>query len=180
MSRSLGYGFRSIAVPLLLAALITLLLSPIFPGPRGVGHVQHAVRLFPQSPIQERVSKVCIAFGVDEYSHNFKSDQFPLTKRAIDFDWHVCKGRRLLEMIHSQPTSRYVWHLEALSNGWSWRRGIHGEPPEELFSPMEKLGIPTDIDSVRSVYLKQGKPFIDSLGHPNTVSKHRFALARIS
>ncbi|KAL8914694.1 MAG: hypothetical protein Q9171_000707 [Xanthocarpia ochracea] len=154
MSRSLGFGFRpSVAVSLLLAALITLLLSPIFPGPRGHEHVQHAVRLFRQSPIQERDSKVGVAFGVDEYSHNFTSDQFPLTKRVIDFD--------------RQPVD-YVWHPEALSNGWSWRGGIHGAPPEELFSSMERLGIPTDIDSVRSVYLKQDKSFMDSFGHLNT------------
>ncbi|KAI4281388.1 MAG: hypothetical protein L6R38_003722 [Xanthoria sp. 2 TBL-2021] len=166
MSPSLGYGLRpSVAVLSFLAALITLYLLPIAYQPRG-HDLHHNVQISPQQSHQERDSKIGVPFGLNEYTHNFTAANrsSTLAKREIDYDRLVCKGRMLLNMIlHSQPVD-YYWSLEALKNGWTWRRNVLAAPPEELFGPLGKLGVPTDVHSVHSIYLKQDKPFMDSFG----------------
>lgn len=172
MSPSLGYGLRpSVAVLSFLAALITLYLLPIAYQPRG-HDLHHNVQISPQQSHQERDSKIGVPFGLNEYTHNFTAANrsSTLAKREIDYDRLVCKGRMLLNMIlHSQPVD-YYWSLEALKNGWTWRRNVLAAPPEELFGPLGKLGVPTDVHSVHSIYLKQDKPFMDSFGILNNVS----------
>ena len=36
--------------------------------------------------------------------------------------------------------------------------------PEELFKPLAKLGVPNDVHSVRSVYLRRDRGFLDAWG----------------
>ncbi|KAI4257543.1 MAG: hypothetical protein L6R42_005579 [Xanthoria sp. 1 TBL-2021] len=166
MSPALGYGFRpSVAVLSFLAALITLYLLPIAYQPRG-HDLHHTVQISPERSNQERDSKIGVPFGLNEYTHNFTAANrsATLAKREIDYDRLVCKGRMLLNMIlHGQPVD-YSWSLEALKNGWTWQRNVLGAPPEELLGALGKLGVPTDVHSVHSIYLKQDKPFMDSFG----------------
>lgn len=174
MSSALGYGFRpSVAILSFLAALITLYLLPNAYQPRG-HDLYHTVQISTQQSNQEHKSKIGVPFGLNEYTHNFTAANrsSTLAKREIDYDRLVCKGRMLLNMIlHGQPVG-YSWSPEALKNGWTWQRNVLGAPPEELLGALGKLGVPTDVHSVHSIYLNQDKPFMDSFGILNNVSVH--------
>lgn len=168
MSTSRRFGLRpSIAVLSLLTALTTLFLWPITYQPPG--HVlHHPVRV---STSQKRDSKIGVPFGRHSYTHNFTATNrsSTLRKRAVDYDRLVCKGRKLLNMIQTGQPLDYHWDEAALRNGWTWKRNVLGAPPEELYKPLAKLGVPTDAPSVHSIYLRQDQVFMDAFGNLNNV-----------
>ncbi|KAL8725976.1 MAG: hypothetical protein Q9166_007010 [cf. Caloplaca sp. 2 TL-2023] len=172
MSHSTGFGsLPKFTLFLLFTASLALILWPAAYKSSQYEPNHLSNKGFSPITVKEHETKIGIPFGHNEYAHNFTaSNHQPIrhVKRAIDYDELVCRGRKLLKMIEQGPPADYVWHPEALGNGWTWKRNILGAPPEELFASLRKLGVPTDVDNVHSIFLRQDKPFMDSGGHLNT------------
>ncbi|KAL8748839.1 MAG: hypothetical protein Q9184_007057 [Pyrenodesmia sp. 2 TL-2023] len=71
-------------------------------------------------------------------------------------------------MIQHKEHSTDKWALSALDNGWRRQPNVLAAVPEDLKSTIRRLGIPTEGDTVKSVYLYQDQTFMDSTGHRNT------------
>ena len=69
-------------------------------------------------------------------------------------------------ILRSQSNNQ--WRTEDLQNGWTKQKNVDPDPPEELESVLNLLRIPHDI---RPAFMDQDKPFVDSNGNRDTVSK---------